>query len=163
MAGPVTTTVDRETWRGFIMKKIDMNSYSITNLIKRALEGNVSPLNFVLVLGFFSSLVLLYIALHVHCYTVSQDLNENAERLELLMDQNAFLTAQYNALVSPDRIIPLVEQMGMRPGTPDEMRKFALYEYRDRKVRDVEQWASAAAVVERIDKAYILAAEPEGR
>ena len=145
------------------MKRIKMHGFSITTLIKRALEGNVSPLNFVLVLGFFSSLVLLYIALHIHCYTVSQDLNEKSERLELLMDQNAFLTARHNELVSPDRIIPLVERMGMRPGKPDEVRRFALYEHRNRGVREIREWATASAAVDRIDRTYIFAVGPEGR
>jgi hypothetical protein len=145
------------------MKKTNRRSFSITILIKRALEGNVSPLNFVLILGFFSSLVLLYIALHVHCYAVSQDINENSDELEILSDRNAVLMARYNDLVSPDRIIPLAEKMGMRPGTPEEVRRFALYENREGKPHRAEEWAEAGGADNRIDRVQILAVEPEGR
>lgn len=145
------------------MKKINRRTFSITILIKRALEGNVSPLNFVLILGFFSSLVLLYIALHVHCYAVSQDINESSDELEILTDRNAVLTARYNDLVSPDRIIPLAEEMGMRPGTPDEVRRFALYENLEGRPHRAEEWAKAGSNDNRIDRVQVLAVEPEGR
>ena len=145
------------------MKKINLDSLSVTNIIKRSLEGNVSPFNFALILGFFSSLVILYIALHVHSYTISDDLTQRTEQLELLMDQNAFLAARYNDLVSPDRIIPLVEQMGMRPGTPDEVRRFALHEDREREMREIERWATITTAEGRIEEMHLNAIEPEGR
>lgn len=145
------------------MKKINLRSFGITTIIRRALEGNVSPLNFALVLGFFSSLVILYIALHVHCYSVSENLNERTEQLELLLDQNAFLTARYNDLVAPDRIIPLVEQMGMRPGSPEEVRRFALYEYRDGEPEEIERSATVTTAEGRIDRMQLNTVAPEGR
>lgn len=145
------------------MKKFDIRSLGIATLIKRALEGNMSPFNFALVLGFFSSLVILYIALHVHCYTVSEDINASTEKLEFLLDRNALLTARYNDLVSPDRIIPIVERMGMRPGAPDQVRRFALYEYRGRESEEIERWATLTAAEERSDRMQFNAVEPEGR
>ena len=145
------------------MKRINLRSFGITTLVRRALEGNISPLNFALVLGFFSSLVILYIALHVHCYTVSEGITESTERLELLLDQNAFLTARYNDLVSPERIIPLVEQMGMRPGNPEQVRRFALYEYDGREPEEIERWETVITAEGRIDRVQINAVEPEGR
>ena len=145
------------------MKKFNLRSFGITTIIRRALEGNMSSFNFALVLGFFSSLVILYIALHVHCYTVSEDLTKNTEKLELLMDQNAFLTARYNDLISPDRIIPLVEQMGMRPGSPEEVRKFALYEYPDKAPQEIKRWATVITAEGQIDGMQLNAVDPEGR
>lgn len=145
------------------MKKINLRSFGITTLVRRALEGNMSPFNFALVLGFFSSLVILYIALHVHCYTVSEGITESTEKLELLLDQNAFLTARYNDLVSPERIIPLVEQMGMQPGTPEQVRRFALYEYRGQGPEEIERWATVTTAEGQIDRMQQNAVEPEGR
>ncbi len=145
------------------MKKINLRSFGITTLIRRALEGNMSPFNFALVLGFFSSLVILYIALHVHCYTVSEGITDSTEKLELLLDQNAFLTARYNDLVSPDRIIPLVERMGMRPGTPEQVRRFALYECRGREPEEIERWAKVTTAEGQTDGMQSSAVEPEGR
>ncbi|HUV35682.1 MAG TPA: hypothetical protein VMX58_01950 [Patescibacteria group bacterium] len=145
------------------MKKIDLRSFGITTIIRRALEGNVSPLNFALVLGFFSSLVILYIALHVQSYSVSEDLTERTEHLELLLDQHALLTAHYNDLVSPDRIIPLVEQMGMRPGSPEEVRRFALYDSRERESEEINRWATVTTAEGRIDGMQLNTVEPEGR
>ncbi len=145
------------------MKKINLRSFGITTIIKRALEGNVSPFNFALVLGFFSSLVILYIALHVHCYTVSDEITGSTETRELLLDQNAFLTARYNDLVSPERIIPLVEQMGMQPGTPEQVSRFALYDYRGQESEEMERWATVTTAEGQIDRMRLNAVEPEGR
>ncbi|MCK4237407.1 MAG: hypothetical protein KAX38_09840 [Candidatus Krumholzibacteria bacterium] len=103
----------------------------ISLIVKRALQGRVSPLNFLLILGFFSSLVLLYISLHVQFFTISSDISEGSERRELLMDQNVRLTAVHNELTSPDRIIPIAKQFGMRAGSPDEIRRLALYKNRE--------------------------------
>jgi hypothetical protein len=145
------------------MKKFNLRSFGITTLIRRALEGNISPFNFALVLGFFSSLVILYIALHVHSYTVSEGITEGTEKLELLLDENAFLTARYNDLVSPERIIPLVEQMGMRPGNPEQVDRFALYEYHGREHERIERWVTLTTADGQIERMRINAVEPEGR
>ncbi|GEM_PF-3025389 len=103
-------------------------SFGITYLIRRALEGRISSLGFLVVLGFFSSLVLLYLALHVHFIGISRDINEISERVKILKERNVCLKAEYNDLISPERIIPIVQGFGMRPGSPDEMRRFAVYQ-----------------------------------
>ena len=100
----------------------------LSMIIKRALEGRISPLNFMLSLGFFSSLVLLYISLHVYFFAMSKDIGESREKLDMIMDRNVRLTAAYNELISPERIIPIAERFGMRAGSPGEVRRLALYE-----------------------------------
>ena len=112
-------------------------------IIKRALEGRISPLSFLLILGFFSSLVLLYISLHVHFFTISQDISKDSERLGALMDSNVRLMARYNELISADRIIPMVEELGFRAGTPDEMKRLALYEDKKLRKKKYHEWAQA--------------------
>jgi hypothetical protein len=94
--------------------------------VKRAIEGRVSPVSFLLVLGFLSSLVLLYISLHVYFFNVSNDIVASREKLDYLMDRNARLTAQYNELAAPGRIIPMAKDLGMRAGSSDEVHRLAL-------------------------------------
>jgi len=127
-------------------------------IIKRALEGRISPLSFMLILGFFSSLVLLYISLHVYFFSISQDISKDSERLGALMDSNVRLMAKYNELISADRIIPLVEKRGFRACTPDEMERVALYEDKKLKKKIYQEWAQAAG-----GRDYSPATPPEGR
>lgn len=128
------------------------NSYGIALIVRRALERRMGPLNFLLLLGFFSSLVLLYISLHVYFFSISQDISENRERLELLIDRNVTLTASYNDLISPERIVPMAEKIGMRPGSPEEMRRFALYEYIRKPKKEASRLAQADASGRLVDK-----------
>jgi hypothetical protein len=59
---------------------------SMSLIVKRALEGKVSPLGFLMVLGFLSSMILLYISLHVHFYTLSESIREVEKQKEVLLD-----------------------------------------------------------------------------
>ncbi|UCF06680.1 MAG: hypothetical protein JSV33_06555 [bacterium] len=139
----------------------NMNLQSgISLIVKRALEGRISPLNFMLVLGFFSSLVLLYISLHVYLFTISKDITTNRERRAEMMDQNTRLTAIYNDLIAPERIIPLVERMGLRAGSGEEVKRFALYEYGTPQRTEA---AGIARVSSRKSDEEIFLIEPESR
>jgi hypothetical protein len=117
-------------------------SFGMYPFIKRALEGRVTPLTFLLILGFFSSLVLLYISLHVYFFNISNEIVTNRERLDILMDANVRLMAVYNDLSSPGRIIPMAQGLGMRAGASEEVRRLALR--RDAKSGSEElSWAEA--------------------
>ena len=96
-------------------------------IARQALSGRLSSLSFLLVLGFFSTLVLLYISLHVHFFSLSSRIADRVDRLETLRGRNVVLTASYNDLVSPERIIPLAAEAGLRAGSPGEMTRLALY------------------------------------
>jgi hypothetical protein len=117
-------------------------SSGLAGLIRKALEGRVSPLNFLLLLGFFSTLVLMYISLHVYFFSLSNEVASCRERLEYQMDLNARLTAEYNRLVSPARIIPLAVDLGLRAGSYDEVERFAI---REDAGSQENAWASAPA------------------
>jgi hypothetical protein len=95
-------------------------------LVKRALEGRVTPLTFLLILGFFSTLVLLYISLHVYFFNISNEISASSERVDALMDANVRLMASYNVLASPGRIIPMARDLGMRAGSTEEVHRLAL-------------------------------------
>lgn len=95
-------------------------------VLKRALEGRISPVTFLLILGFFSTLVLLYISLHVYLFNVSNEIAASSERVDALMDANVRLMASYNVLASPGRIIPMARDLGMRAGSIDEVHRLAL-------------------------------------
>ena len=95
-------------------------------LVKRALEGRITPLTFLLILGFFSTLVLLYISLHVYFFNISNEISASSERVDTLMDANVRLMASYNVLAAPGRIIPMARDLGMRAGATEEVRRFAL-------------------------------------
>ena len=51
-----------------------------------------------------------------------------SDKVKILKEKNVCLKAEYNDLISPERIIPIVQGFGMRPGSPDEMRRFAVYQ-----------------------------------
>jgi cell division protein FtsL len=127
--------------------------------VKRMLEGRVSPVSFLIVLGFFSSLVLLYISLHVYFFNVSNDIVTSRERLDYLMEQNVRLTARYNELAAPSRIIPMARELGMRAGSSDEVHRLALGRDGD-AVRQSPTWAEA-----RIEDIHTAspARDPRGR
>jgi cell division protein FtsL len=95
--------------------------------VRRALEGRVTPLMFLIILGFFSSLVLLYISLNVHFFNMSNEIVASRERLDVLTNANVRLMAVYNELSAPGRIIPMAKGLGMRAGASEEMRRVALH------------------------------------
>ena len=101
-------------------------SSGLYNFVKRALEGRVTPLTFLLILGFFSTLVLLYISLHVYFFNISNTIVASSERVDALIDANVRLMAAYNELTAPSRIIPLAQGLGMRAGSAEEVQRFAL-------------------------------------
>jgi hypothetical protein len=111
-------------------------------IFKRALEGRVTPLTFLLILGFFSSLVLLYISLHVYFFNISNDIVASSERVDGLMDTNVRLMAVYNELAAPARIIPMAQALGMRAGSTDEVRRLAL-RFDAKSVHGEPSWAQA--------------------
>lgn len=127
--------------------------------IKRALEGKMSPVSFLLVLGFFSSLVLLYISLNVYFFNISTETIASRERLDFLMDQNVRLTAQYNELVSPGRIIPMAKLLGMRAGSSEEVHRLA-FTKDGAPAEQKPAWAEA-----RVDETSAVspARDPRGR
>ena len=127
--------------------------------VKRALEGRISPVSFLLILGCLSSLVLLYISLQVHFYNVSNEIVASREKLDYLMDRNVRLTARYNELASPGRIIPMAQELGMRAGSSEEVHRLALH--KDGSLGDqAPAWAEA-----RIDDIHTVSPtrDPRGR
>jgi hypothetical protein len=110
--------------------------------VKRALEGRITPLTFLLILGFFSSLVLLYISLHVYYFNISNDIAASAERVDALMEANVGLMASYNELASPGRIIPMAQGLGLRAGAIDEVHRLAL-RFDAKSVDGEPSWAQA--------------------
>ncbi|MBN1884975.1 MAG: hypothetical protein JW876_05580 [Candidatus Krumholzibacteriota bacterium] len=116
----------------------------IPTIVRQALHGRLSSLNFLLLLGFFSTIVLLYISLHVHFFSISQQIADSTDRLEMLRGRNVVLTASYNDLVSPERIIPIATGYGMRAGSPGEMTRLALYGRGGRVTREHLGLAKAA-------------------
>lgn len=125
------------------MRSISNKYDPLAGIIKKVLEGRISPLNFLIILGFLSSLVLLYVSLHVHFLNVSRDIRDCRERLLILRDQKARLTTRYNEMISPDRIIPAAKQLGLRPGAPGEITRFAFYGGRDKK-HSISNWSYAS-------------------
>ncbi|MBU8922273.1 MAG: hypothetical protein KOO63_10690 [Bacteroidales bacterium] len=114
---------------------------AVTLVIRRALEGRISPLNFLLIVGFFSSLVLLYISLHVHFQTLSGELNDEVRLKQKLTEERIFLTAEHDRLSSPERIIPLVKELGLRAGSSEEVKRVAFYNSRKLFKKESAGWA----------------------
>jgi hypothetical protein len=98
----------------------------LQTIVKRALEGRLTPLSFLLVLGFFSTLVLLYISLHVYFFNISSTIVVSSERVDALIDSNVRLMTAYNELAAPGRIIPMAQELGMRAGSTEEVQRLAL-------------------------------------
>ena len=111
-------------------------------IVRRALERRVTPLSFLLIVGFFSTLVLLYISLHVYFFNISNDIAASRERVDALMDANVRLMAVYNELAAPGRIIPLAQELGMRAGSTDEVRRLAL-RFDAKSAHGEPSWAQA--------------------
>lgn len=95
---------------------------------RRVLEGRVSPLQFLIIVGAFATLLLLYISLHVCFFNLSTELEAASIHRDALTDRNARLIEAYNELAAPARIIPLARELGMRAGAYDEIERYALDE-----------------------------------
>lgn len=104
------------------------HSYGLSLFIKRTLEGRIGPMNFILLLGFVSSLLLLYISLHFYFFNISEQIELCTERERALMNESARLLTEYNDLTSPERIIPLAKKLRMRASTPEEVERLAVFE-----------------------------------
>jgi hypothetical protein len=100
--------------------------WGLHTIVRRALEGRLTPVIFLLILGFFSTLVLLYISLHVYFFNISNTIVASSERVDALIDSNVRLMAAYNYLAAPARIIPLAQELGLRTGSTDEVQRLAL-------------------------------------
>ena len=122
------------------MKTNSGHSYGISLIIKKTLEGRVGPLNFILLLGFVSSLMLLYISLHFYFYNISEEIEKGLEREKILMNENVRLVRLYNDLSSPERVIPLAKKLDMRASTADEVERLAVFEEGTRD-EDMPRWA----------------------
>jgi len=118
-------------------------SSGLNLIIKRALEGRITPLLFLLVLGFFSSLALLYISLHVYFFNLSNDIATSSDHVDALMETNVRLMASYNELTAPARIIPMALELGMRPGTAENTQRLVLL-IDGESIKDEYRWASTA-------------------
>jgi cell division protein FtsL len=104
------------------------HSYGLSLFIKKALEGKIGPMNFILLLGFVSSLLLLYISLHFYFFNISEQIELCTEREKALMNESARLLTEYNDLASPERIIPLAKKLRMRASMPEEVERLAVFE-----------------------------------
>ncbi|MDD3642146.1 MAG: hypothetical protein PHQ19_01595 [Candidatus Krumholzibacteria bacterium] len=100
----------------------------ISTVLRRALEGRIGPLNFLILLGSLSSLLLLYISLHVHAESIMTRIDESRKRCDMLRDEKTTLMAERNELSKAERILPLVERFGMVPGSADQVHRVACYE-----------------------------------
>ncbi len=118
------------------------HSYGLSLFIKKALEGRIGPMNFILLLGFVSSLLLLYISLHFYFFNISEQIELCTEREKALMNESARLLTEYNDLASPERIIPLAKKLRMRASMPDEVERLAVFE-EGAEEADAPAWARA--------------------
>jgi hypothetical protein len=126
-------------------------AYGLSLVIKRTLKGRIGPLNFILLLGFVSSLLLLYISLHFYFYNISEQIETGLEREKTLMNENVRLVTLYNDLSSPERVIPLAKKLGMRASTPEEVERLAVFDGRE-KDESAPRWARTASG--GIDESY---------
>jgi cell division protein FtsL len=110
------------------MNASKIHSYGLSLFIKKALEGRIGPMNFILLLGFVSSLLLLYISLHFYFFNISEQIELCTERENALMNESARLLTEYNDLASPERIIPLARKLRMRASMPEEVERLAVFE-----------------------------------
>ncbi len=117
----------------------------VSIVVRNTFEGRLSPLNFLLLLGFFSSLVMLYISLHVHFHSLSERISEGEERRKMLREEKIYLTAEHDKLTSHERIIPIVQNLGFRAGYSNEINRVALYDDRKQFRREAPFWAQAQA------------------
>jgi len=102
-------------------------NYSIQVIVNRVLEGKISQLNFLILLGFVATLAMLYIGLHVYSYSLSEGISTCSKKCTFLREKKVWLVSDYNRLVAPERIIPEVEKMGMKQGSSMNINELTLY------------------------------------
>ena len=127
------------------MSKHSTDLFGLSLIIKKAIEGRVGPLSFILLLGFVSSLLLLYISLGFHIFSISEQLDAAIEREKMLQNENGRLKSTYNELTSREKIIPYAELLDMRECTSGEVERLAVYE-QDDDTETVSRWARAGNV-----------------
>jgi len=103
------------------------NYYSMPLIVRRTMQGRITPVNFLILVGFAATLALFYICMHVYSYTISEQLSSASARARFLREKRIWLMADYNSLISPDKIIPEVQRMGMRPGSRVDISELTLY------------------------------------
>ena len=124
------------------MNTNNTQAYGLSLFIKKTLEGRIGPMNFILLLGFVSSLLLLYISLHFYFFNISEQIELCTEREKVLMNESARLLTEYNDLTSPDRIIPMAKKLRMRASMPEEIERLAVFENGE-KEGGTPAWARA--------------------
>jgi len=112
-------------------------------VLRRAFEGKIGALNFLIALGFLLSLLLLFVSLHVHFETVSRRIDDGTRRRNSLRDEKTRLISLRNDLVAPERILPLAEMAGLGPGSPQQVHRVACYERVIRPAGSGLFWASS--------------------
>ncbi len=127
------------------MSKHSTDLFGLSLIIKKAIEGRVGPLSFILLLGFVSSLLLLYISLGFHIFSISEQLDAAIEQEKMLQNENGRLKSTYNELTSREKIIPYAELLDMRECTSGEVERLAVYE-QDDDTETVSRWARAGNV-----------------
>lgn len=114
----------------------------VSTVFRRAVEGRIGPLNFLIVLGSLSSLLLLYISLYVHAEALTMRIEEGRKRRDMYRDRKTTLIDVRNELACAERILPLARRIGMVPGSADQIHRVACDEPAgDGAVVDVH-WAS---------------------
>lgn len=113
----------------------------LSMMVKRTLEGKMGPFNFLIILGFFSTLVLLYISLQVHLDGIYKEIEAGTRVRKALETEQVCLMSRWNKLVSADRIIPLAEAAGLHPGVPDQIHRVAYCEPGKMTDRNKARWA----------------------
>ena len=78
------------------MSKRNTDLFGLSLIIKKTIEGRVGPLSFILLLGFVSSVLLLYISLGFHIFSISEQLDAASEREKMLQNENGRLRSTYN-------------------------------------------------------------------
>lgn len=102
-------------------------NHSIQMFVNRVLEGKISQLNFLILLGFAATLAMLYIGLHVYSYSLSEGISSCSKKCNFLREKKVWLMADYNRLIAPERVIPEVEKMGMKQGSSLNINELTLY------------------------------------
>ena len=124
------------------MSKRSTDLFGLSLIMKKAIEGRVGPLSFILLLGFVSSVLLLYISLGFHIFSISEQLDAAIEREKMLQNENGRLRSTYNDLTSREKIIPYAKLLEMRECTSGEIERLAVYEHDD-DVESASRWARA--------------------
>lgn len=127
------------------MKSRTLYPGGFSAILKRALTGRASPLSFLIILGFFSTLVLLYISLHVHFASLSTEIDECMRSRDVLRDELTELIAEKNELIAPERVIPLAEKDGMEAGSPDRIHRLATCDPEEAGIERRIRWAGNAS------------------